>query len=123
MSEFPRGGAAAPRDRRRVAPHLCSEEEKMAELHYMEMGWSGSGWMDPLPMDNIPSSVPSSSPSSYDDYNEPAARTKTARPRKKAAKKSASRKSAKKSGRSKAKKGARKSTARKGARKSTRKSA
>ena len=22
-----------------------SEEAKMAELHYMEMGWSGSGWI------------------------------------------------------------------------------
>ena len=102
-----RGGAAAPRDRRRVAPHMRSEEAKMAELHYMEMGWSGSGWMDPLPMEKIPSSAPSSSsPSSFSDYNEPAAR-----PRKKAAKKTA-KKAARKAGRS-AKRSARKS-ARKG---------
>ena len=30
----------------------------MAELHYMEMGWSGSGWMDPLPMDPPPAPTP-----------------------------------------------------------------
>ena len=36
----------------------------MAELHYMEMGWSGSGWMDPLPMENTPSSAPAPAPSS-----------------------------------------------------------
>ena len=26
----------------------------MADLHYMEMGWSGSGWMDPLPVEPRP---------------------------------------------------------------------
>ena len=26
----------------------------MADLHYMEMGWSGSGWMDPLPSEPVP---------------------------------------------------------------------
>src|SRR6266550_3292647 len=51
-------GARAPHDRRRVAPHLRSEEAKMAELHYMEMGWSGSGWMDPLPLEYPPAPAP-----------------------------------------------------------------
>ncbi len=41
-----------------VAPHPRSEEAKMAELHYMEMGWSGSGWMDPLPMETPPAPAP-----------------------------------------------------------------
>ena len=30
----------------------------MAELHYMEMGWSGSGWMDPLPTEPPPAPTP-----------------------------------------------------------------
>ena len=36
----------------------------MAELHYMEMGWSGSGWMDPLPTEYppAPSPAPAQSP-------------------------------------------------------------
>src|SRR6476646_8917039 len=42
---------AHPRSSLSAAPHPRSEEAKMAELHYMEMGWSGSGWMDPLPME------------------------------------------------------------------------
>ena len=119
-------GAVAPRYRRRVAPHMRSEGATMAELHYMEMGWSGSGWMDPLPMENTPAPAPSSRPSSFGDLEEPApARSRPARPRRKSAKKSSSRKSAKRS-RGRAKKSAKKSTkkaARRGARKSTRKSA
>jgi hypothetical protein len=101
---------------------VFSEEAKMAELHYMEMGWSGSGWMDPLPMENIPSSAPSSSPSSYNDFKEPPARAKPARPRRKAAKKTAKKSSRKKAKKS-AKKGARRSSAKKTARKSAKKSA
>ena len=31
---------------------------KMADLHYMEMGWSGSGWMDPLPTEPPPAPAP-----------------------------------------------------------------
>ena len=119
-------GAGAPRYRRRVAPHMRSEGATMAELHYMEMGWSGSGWMDPLPMENTPAPAPTSRPSSFGDLDEPApARSRPARPRRKSAKKSSSRKSAKRS-RGRAKKSAKKSTkkaARRGARKSTRKSA
>jgi hypothetical protein len=120
------GGAGAPRNRRRVAPHMRSEGAKMAELHYMEMGWSGSGWMDPLPMENTPP-APTPRPSSFDDFNEPAAtRTTPARPRRKAAKKSSARKSAKRargrSSKKSAKKGAKKA-ARRGARKTARKSA
>ena len=30
----------------------------MADLHYMEMGWSGSGWMDPLPTEPTPAPAP-----------------------------------------------------------------
>src|SRR3954464_4072726 len=92
-------GAPCASDRRRVAPHTRSEEAKMAELHYMEMGWSGSGWMDPLPMENTPGPSSSSTPS-YDDFSESSggSRTRPARPRKKASRKSTSaRKSAKKS--------------------------
>jgi hypothetical protein len=118
-------GAGAPRYRRRVAPHMRSEGAKMAELHYMEMGWSGSGWMDPLPMENTPAPAPASRTSSFGNLDEPAtARPRPSRPRRKSAKKSSSRKSAKRArGRAKksAKKGAKKA-ARKGGRKSTRKS-
>jgi hypothetical protein len=95
----------------------------MAELHYMEMGWSGSGWMDPLPMENTPPPAPASRTSSYGDFSEPAATpSRPSTPRRKSAKKS-SRKSAK---RSRAKKAARKGAkkaARRGAKKSARKSA
>src|SRR6478736_5788077 len=45
-----------------IAPHLRSEEAKMAELHYMEMGWSGSGWMDPLPTDPPAPTAPPAAP-------------------------------------------------------------
>jgi hypothetical protein len=34
----------------------------MAELHYMEMGWSGSGWMDPLPLEPTPAPPPPPAP-------------------------------------------------------------
>ena len=34
----------------------------MAELHYMEMGWSGSGWMDPLPIEYPPVPAPAPMP-------------------------------------------------------------
>ncbi len=102
---------------------------KMAELHYMEMGWSGSGWMDPLPMENTPAPAPTSRPSAFDDFSEPSeTRARPSRPRRKSAKKTTARKStkrsrgAKKSARKGAKKGAR-TSARKSARKSTRKSA
>jgi hypothetical protein len=119
-------GAGAPRYRRRVAPHMRSEGATMAELHYMEMGWSGSGWMDPLPMENTPAPAPTSRPSSFGELDEPApARSRPPRPRRKSAKKSSSRKSAKRS-RGRAKKSAKKSAkkaARRGARKSGRKSA
>jgi hypothetical protein len=37
---------------------MRSEGVKMADLHYMEMGWSGSGWMDPLPMERPPAPTP-----------------------------------------------------------------
>jgi hypothetical protein len=103
------GRRSAPRDRRRVAPHMRLEGAKMAELHYMEMGWSGSGWMDPLPSERPPSPPPASSPSF--DFDEPSpSRTKTGTSRPKAARKA--RKTARKSGRA-AKRSARK-TARKG---------
>ena len=42
-----------------VSPNLRSEGGTMAELHSMEMGWSGSGWMDPLPGEST--AAPSSS--------------------------------------------------------------
>jgi hypothetical protein len=115
MSSSPEG-ACAPRDRRRVAPHLRWEGAKMAELHFMEMGWSGSGWMDPLPMENTPAPNPASTPSSYGAFEEPTpSRPGTSRPRRKSAKKSSkkgAKKAARKAGRS-AKRSARKS-ARKG---------
>ena len=49
--------------RARVTPaagHAASRSEgaMMAELHYMEMGWSGSGWMDPLPIEYPPTPAP-----------------------------------------------------------------
>jgi len=119
-------GAGAPRYRRRVAPHMRSEGAKMAELHYMEMGWSGSGWMDPLPMESTPAPASTSRPASFGNLDEPAAtRPRPAQPARKRAKKSSARKSAKRSrGRAKksAKKGAKKA-ARRGARKATRKTA
>jgi hypothetical protein len=100
-------------DRRRVAPHMRLEGAKMAELHYLEMGWSGSGWMDPLPMESTRSPTPAST-TSYGGFDEPTpSKPEKARPRRKAAKKS-SKKAARKGGRS-AKRAARKS-ARKGRR-------
>ena len=75
-------------DRRRVAPHKRSEGAKMAELHYMEMGWSGSGWMDPLPMENTPAPTPASTPFVYDDFGEPGDPARAARPGERSAKKS-----------------------------------
>jgi hypothetical protein len=115
------GGAYAPRDRRRVAPHMRLEGAKMAELHYMEMGWSGSGWMDPLPSERTPSPSPASSSPSF-DFDEPSPRrgestggTRTSRPRKKSSSRSAKRGS-KKSARKGAKKSARRSAKRAGAR-------
>ena len=41
----------------------------MADLHYMEMGWSGSGWMDPLPVEPTPAPVtpmPAAAPAEVD---------------------------------------------------------
>jgi hypothetical protein len=121
-------GACAPRDRRRVAPHLRGEGAKMAELHYMEMGWSGSGWMDPLPMENTPAPTPASTPASYDEFAE-TPRARSTEPSRKARKssrggagKTSSRKGAKKSARRAAKKSTRKA-ARKSAKKAGRSSA
>ncbi len=115
------GGACAPRDRRRVAPHMRLEGAKMAELHYMEMGWSGSGWMDPLPSERTPSPSPASSSPSF-DFDEPSPRrgestggTRRSRPRKKSASRSAKR-GGKKSARKGAKKSARRSAKRSGGR-------
>jgi len=34
----------------------------MADVHYMEMGWSGSGWMDPLPTERPPAPAPTPAP-------------------------------------------------------------
>src|SRR5206468_9007205 len=84
-------GACAPRNRRRVAPHLRWEGAKMADLHYMEMGWSGSGWMDPLPMERppLPSPTPASTPA-----EEPKASVPASKPTRKAAKKAAPKKAA-----------------------------
>jgi hypothetical protein len=121
-------------DRRRVAPHMPLEGAKMAELHYMEMGWSGSGWMDPLPSEPPPSPSPASSPSSFDfDEPSPARRsegtgTSRAAPRRKStggAPKRASKKSARKGAKKSARAAARKRTksAKRGAKKSARKSA
>jgi hypothetical protein len=109
---------------------LRLEGAKMAELHYLEMGWSGSGWMDPLPSERPPSPSPASTPSSF-DFAEPSPRRSEtggapAAPRKKttrrAARKAArkGRRTARKAGRA-AKRSARKS-ARKG-RRTARKSA
>src|SRR6476620_2443460 len=101
---IPAAGGAAP----------ALEGAKMAELHYMEMGWSGSGWMDPLPMDNTPAPTPSSTPASYDDMEDSTSRARgRSAPRRKSAKKS-SRKSSRSS--------ARKSSSRKRAKKTTKKS-
>src|SRR3954451_7754886 len=37
-----------------------SEGATMGDLHYMEMGWAGSGWMDPLP--GGPTAAPGAAP-------------------------------------------------------------
>ena len=71
----------------------------MADLHYMEMGWSGSGWMDPLSSEPppAPAPTPASTPatpsyapaSSTDDERRPVTRKSPRGPAKKAAKRSA----------------------------------
>src|SRR5215213_11483126 len=68
-------GACAPRTGGGWRRTRVRRKAKMAELHYMEMGWSGSGWMDPLPSESTPSSTPSSSPSF--DFDEPASTSRS----------------------------------------------
>src|SRR5215212_11438591 len=100
-------GALCASDRRRVTPHSRSEEAKMAELHNMEMGWSGSGWMDPLPSESRSSSPSSSRSFDFGDTSESESESSADRRAKRS-----TRKAARKSGRA-TKRSARK-TARKG---------
>jgi len=129
-----RTGARAPLDQRRVTPHLRSEGAKMAELHYMEMGWSGSGWMDPLPVEPAPAPPPSPATPATAPQSSQTAPTpdrprkpakKASRPAAKKAKKApkkAAKRAAKKPRRKAAKKGAKKA-ARKASRRPARKAA
>ena len=104
ISESPLHRRAGAPHRRRVAPYQRSEEAKMAELHYMEMGWSGSGWMDPLPTEYPPAPTPTppAPPAPAPATARPSAPAKpaAARPAPKPAKKAAkpARKAAKKAG-------------------------
>ena len=44
------------------APHPRTEDASMAAMHSMELGWSGSGWMDPMPLANEPAPPPPAPP-------------------------------------------------------------
>ena len=110
----------------------------MADLHYMEMGWSGSGWMDPLPTEPAPSPAPSpaaptpsysilqrlraapsrAAPKRASDPQEEAARKSAKKAAKRSAKKAAKR-SAKKGGAGKRPSGAPRRAVRKKAAKRT----
>ena len=102
----------------------------MADLHYMEMGWSGSGWMDPLPTEPTPFTPPTPAPAAAPEPaqraasapRKPARAAQPKRAKPKQAKKKTARKAAKKATRKAAKKSVKKS-AKKAARKTARKTA
>ena len=100
----------------------------MVPMHNMELGWSGSGWMDPMPLANEPPPPPPPTPPAPAPATTPSSPSASVAPRraapakKKATKAKAARKPARKAKKAAARKPARKA-ARKGAKKSAKKAA